>query len=437
MCGISGLWSNTPVELPRLREISCTFNKALRNRGPNNSGCFMDENIGLLMCHTRLSILDLSTEGNQPKKSLSSRYTISFNGEIYNHQFLRSICPPSISFRGSSDTETILGLLDCFGIDPTLELLEGMFSLSIWDSSSQSLYLVRDRFGEKPLYWGNINMFDSNTLFFCSDLQPIFALFPFSRSDVDHHSLYLYFKYGFIPNHNSIHKSFSQVQPGTYLTFKRNSLLSDPLITRYWSPQEQVSVNRMHFNGSHRTAVSHLDTLLRNSISSKLISDVPLACFLSGGIDSSLIASIYSNISPSKITTFNASFSDLNDAYFDESPFASTVADELGTNHFQLDLDSSSVIDNIGEILSSFSEPFSDISQIPTYLISEHVSKMGFKVVLSGDGGDELFGGYRRHIFAYLYLSFALISFHLFLRCCHISHFLSLSTDLPKIHLSL
>ena len=163
MCGIAGLWSNSFADHFKLKNISDLFIESLSHRGPNDNGSYIDNSIGLMLCHTRLSILDLSSHGHQPKQSQSKRYTISFNGEIYNHGFLRSICPPSTVFRGSSDTETILALLDCFGFVATLELLEGMFALCIWDSISETLYLARDRFGEKPLYWGNISLFDTKT----------------------------------------------------------------------------------------------------------------------------------------------------------------------------------------------------------------------------------------------------------------------------------
>jgi len=411
MCGIAGIWCNTPVDNSKLKNVSSSFTQALRHRGPDNYGSYIDDNLGLLLCHTRLSILDLSSEGNQPKQSISNRYTISFNGEIYNHLFLRSICPQTTVFRGTSDTETILALLDCFGFSQTIQLLEGMFAISIWDSISQTLYLARDRFGEKPLYWGNISLFDTKTLCFSSDLEPIFSIIPFLRSDLDYTTLHTYFKYGFIPNEMSIHKSFSQVPPGSFLTFKRESFIGEPLVTTYWSPEDQLSNERMRFDGSFNNAVNHLDFLITESVSSKLISDVPLACFLSGGIDSSLLACIYSNISGKQITTLNVSFPDLQDKYFDESTYASIVADSLGANHIQLNCSSTSVINNVTRILSSYSEPFSDLSQLPTYLISEHASNLGFKVVLSGDGGDELFGGYNRHVFANYYQKFGLKHF--------------------------
>ena len=386
MCGIAGYISNT-----RLSEnvIDKMISK-LEHRGPDSSGIWRDESTNLVFGHKRLSILDLSSAGHQPMQSKSGRYVITYNGEIYNHLALRNELMkirPNIIFRGTSDTETLLNCLDEFGLRESIHRFEGMFAMCILDRQLKKLYLVRDRFGEKPLYFQSSN----NFLIFASEINAL-KQNPHFDETISFDALDYYFRKGFTPPSKSILKNVHKVLPGHYYEFDLDDLKIKE--NQYWSASIQSEKNNSKFSGSFDDATNQLESLLCKSIQDKLISDVPLGIFLSGGLDSSVITAITCKKIKQDISTFSIG---LIDHKWDESKFARNISKELGSNHHELSINERDIIDLIPNISKIYHEPISDTSQIPTYLVSKF-ARENVTVALSGDGGDELFGGYSRYI---------------------------------------
>lgn len=413
MCGILGLWSPREIKNENFTDIFNSMSKRLFHRGPDHSGKWHDNNFGINFAHQRLSILELSMSGNQPMKSQSGRYVITFNGEIYNHLELRQILEDkkliTKDWISKSDTETILACIEAYGIEEAVKKFVGMFAFAIWDREFKELYLVRDRFGEKPLFWGLLNSkinFKNNSiftsdlpiLFFASELSVLKEL-PGLNLEIDPKSQAAFLNYGYLPEPLSIYKNIYKLPANTIYKFNSDSRgffgNIEPQKIKYWN-----FINLLNEKyDSKEEAISNLEYGLERSIKNQSISDVPIGVFLSGGIDSSLITSIFQEQNSRPIKSFSIGFNDsgFGENHFDESLYSNSIAKFLGTDHTQIQLNPEELINIIPNITNIYSEPFADPSQLPTYILSKITRESGVKVALSGDGGDELFGGYNRH----------------------------------------
>lgn len=390
MCGIAGFLNKEITSDQIHKEISSMI-KGINHRGPDRNGYWIDDRSKLVLANTRLAIQDLSENGHQPMHSKSGRYLIVFNGEIYNFKKLKLEYLNNINSLGSSDTEVFLDLIDKFGLIESLKFLEGMFAFALWDTYEQNLTLGRDRIGEKPLYFG----YSSNKFIFSSELKGIKKLSFFNNS-IDFESINLFLKYSFIPAPNSIYKDIFKLEPGKLAIFnpKTNSFY----LKRYW---DGIKNNKEIKEDENLNYTDQLEKILIEEISNQLISDAPIGTFLSGGIDSSLVTAIAQSVSDKKINTFTIGFEDKN---FNEASEAKKISKILGTNHNEHYINNKEIMNSLEDMNKIYDEPFSDSSQIPTYLVSKNASKE-VKVILSGDGGDELFGGYNRHVLTNNYYS--------------------------------
>ncbi|MFK5949811.1 MAG: asparagine synthase (glutamine-hydrolyzing) [Methylococcales bacterium] len=393
MCGIAGY-----IDLHRRvkdpEEVLSTMNDALVYRGPDGQGIWTDENFPVYLAHRRLSILDLSSEGKQPMVSRSKRYVITYNGEVYNFQSIRAELEKiGTSFRGHSDTEIILGAIEAWGINSAVTRFIGMFAFSLWDSYECKLYLVRDRLGIKPLYYGEIE----GSFVFSSELKSI-RTFPGFVQSINRDSIALLLRYGYIPAPHSIYEGFVKLMPGHILSIRisdNNKLIYQDNV--YWSAKtvaEQGSENLIV--DSKINLVDQLDALLSDSVNLRMLADVPIGAFLSGGIDSSTTTALMQAQSSNPIKTFSIGF---HDDFYDEAKYAKQIAQHLGTDHTELYVTPEQAMAVIPKLPELYDEPFADQSQIPTYLVSE-LARKHVTVSLSGDGGDELFYGYSRYLFA-------------------------------------
>jgi asparagine synthase (glutamine-hydrolysing) len=360
---------------------------SLQHRGPDDFGAWVDAASGIALGHRRLSILDLSPLGHQPMLSASGRYALSFNGEIYNFRALRGKLEAlGHTFRGHSDTEVMLACFSRWGVHQAVKLFTGMFAFALWDREARLLHLARDRFGEKPLYYGWMG----RTLLFASELKALRA-HPDFKGDIDRDALSLYFRYGYIPAPYSIYRGISKILPGTVLTLAPETG-SPPTVTPYWSLRavaEQGNANP--FTGTESEAVARLDELLRDAVKLQMEADVPLGAFLSGGVDSSTIVALMQAQSAEPVRTFSIGF---HEAAYDEAPYAKAVAKHLGTAHTELYVTPEEAMAVIPRIPTLYDEPFADPSQIPTFLVAQ-LARRDVTVSLSGDAGDELFAGYN------------------------------------------
>jgi len=392
MCGFAGLLSRSTLsgDIDRLLE---EMGLAIQHRGPDSSGVWADAAAGIGFSHRRLSIMDVSSHGAQPMRSVSGRYTIAFNGEIYNHLELRNKLANEqhvFNWAGHSDTETLLACFEVYGIEATLSLLHGMFAIALWDREQAQLTLVRDRLGEKPLYYGWIG----DEFLFGSELRALKAA-PGFESPVDPLALSLFLQYGYVPAPLSIYSRVFKLMPGHFLQVSRAN--PEPLSRAYWSVDEVVDKGlKTPFQGSPEEAVTALEGKLKAVIGRQMLSDVPLGAFLSGGVDSSLIVALMQAQSSEKIKTFSIGF---EDARFNEAPYAKEVAQHIGTEHEELYVSAQQALDVVPMLPDIWDEPFADPSQIPTYLVSK-LARGRVTVSLSGDGGDELFCGYNRYLVA-------------------------------------
>ncbi|MBO8221407.1 asparagine synthase (glutamine-hydrolyzing) [Prochlorococcus marinus] len=409
MCGIAGIWDfNNGTSGDLLAKEVNDMAKNIKSRGPDSSGCWIDEKIGIALSHRRLAIQDLSKNGNQPFLSQSGRYVIVFNGEIYNHKLLRKdlskYSTGNFFWKGNSDTETLLACIETWGLNSALDRFAGMFSFALWDRKKRSIYLVRDRFGEKPLYYGlkKFNNRSRKSFLFASDLSAFRALKNY-QININQAAFESFINQGFISAPLTIEDDINQLSPGHYLEINYENIERlefrsiNPI--KWWDPLK-ISQNRSELNlNNDDFAIKEVNNSLLRSVEEKKISDVPIGVFLSSGIDSSLICSLLMHSSKEPINSFTISFPDNNqgEVGFDEGPAAKLIASYLGTNHNEVALSSSDLIKLIPSLSSIYTEPFADSSQIPTYLVCREASKNGLKVVLSGDGADELFGGYNRH----------------------------------------
>ena len=389
MCGIAGAISR---ETGDLRALVADMIRRIRYRGPDDTGIWSDEPAGMAFGHARLSIHDLSSAGHQPMVSSSGRYVATYNGEIYNFVELRDeLQSYGRTFRGHSDTDVLLEAVEHWGFEASLARLNGMFACALWDRQARDLILVRDRLGEKPLYYG----WSGKVLMFASELKA-FKACPRFGAEVDRQALSLLLRHNCIPAPYSIYRDVAKLPPATYVRFSADEFSSGqwPRPVCYWSLGKQVEEGIADpFTGSEEEAVGALDRLLRKAVRLRMASDVPLGAFLSGGIDSSTVVALMQTESPTPVRTFTIGF---HEAEYNEAGFAKQVADHLQTDHTELYVTPEQALAVIPNLASLYDEPFADSSQIPTFLLSEMAGRH-VTVALSGDGGDELFGGYNRY----------------------------------------
>ena len=396
MCGINGFYSLSSFSS---NDVIIKMNSAISHRGPDTNGFWSDKKSGIVLGHQRLSIIDLSDAGNQPMKSNSSRYILTYNGEVYNHLEIRKELEkinPSIKWRGNSDTETLLEAIDFWGIEITLKKIQGMFAFGLWDQKKRCLILARDRIGEKPLYYGWQGEGNKKSFLFGSELKAL-KVHPEFNGKINRDAIALQLRHNYIPAPYSIYEDIYKLQPGHYLKFKESDLTKNllPNPKTYWSFTETVfSGNNNQLTISESHIQEDLEKYLQSSVRKQMISDVPLGAFLSGGIDSSTIVALMQSQSTNPIKTFTIGF---NEDEYSEAKYAKKIAKHLGTDHTELYISSKEAIEVIPKLPIIYDEPFSDSSQIPTFLISQ-LAKKDVTVALSGDGGDELFCGYNRYV---------------------------------------
>lgn len=397
MCGIAGYvggaWLTSAESVDQRLTVMAD---ALTPRGPDGAGYWSDPEQAVALAHRRLAIIELSENGRQPMVSASGRYVISFNGEVYNHLDLREQLSiggsNQITWRGRSDTETLITGIETWGLKKTLRKSIGMYAFALWDRAERALYLVRDRIGEKPLYYG----YQQGVFLFSSELKALKA-HPAFEGKIDRNAITLQLRHSYIPTPYSIYKGIRKLPPGTFIKLHvRNGRLSgsEPEPVSYWSFRDAISNGRANpFNGSDSDAVGTLDSLLSDAIRQQMVADVPLGAFLSGGVDSSTIVALMQAHSPRPAKTFTIGF---NEDGYNEAVYAKAVAAHLGTEHTELYVSPQQALDVIPRLPMLYDEPFSDSSQIPTFLISK-LTRQHVTVSLSGDAGDELFGGYNRY----------------------------------------
>jgi asparagine synthase (glutamine-hydrolysing) len=389
MCGFAGFINfNTNSTNEELKASVIKMNKLIQYRGPDDRGEWIDETQGVALGHRRLSIIDLSKEGHQPMSSSSGRYVIVYNGEVYNFEKIRSeFNNDDLYFRGHSDTEVILACIEKYGLNVSLKLFNGMFSFALWDRREKKLFLVRDRLGIKPLYYSISN----NSLIFSSELKPIMESGKVKK-EIDKESLAQYFKYNRVPAPKTIFENVNKLKPGCILEFSLENKKQS--ITSYWEAKDVFKCGiEQPFLGNNTQALSELKKIIDDAVGMRMIADVPLGAFLSGGIDSSLVAATMQKLSKQPIQSFSIGF---KENQFNEAEHARRVATHLGTNHTEMFVGEREALDIIPSIPTIWDEPFADSSQIPTFLVS-NMTKQHVTVALSGDGGDELFGGYERY----------------------------------------
>ena len=390
MCGIAGYWS------PK-RRASTTLLAAMTDRiayrGPDDRGAWVDAEAGIALGHRRLAIIDLSPAGHQPMLSASGRYVLSYNGEIYNHRELRAeleTAGAAPAWRGHSDTEVMVAGFDHWGITGTLERLNGMFAFVLWDRARRTLLLARDRMGEKPLYYGR----HSDSFLFGSELKAITA-HPDFVGELDRDALAAFLRYNYVPAPHSIWRGIAKLPPAHYVEISDGGRTIGAPVP-YWDFSAVAVAGATDPLPGGPELLDELERLLKDSVLRRMGADVALGAFLSGGVDSTLIVALMQAQSTRKVKTFTIGFAD---QAYDESPFANAVAAHLGTDHQALRVDPADALALVPELPRIWDEPFSDSSQIPTHLVSR-LARGQVKVALSGDGGDELFGGYNRYVLA-------------------------------------
>lgn len=381
MCGIAGFLNIGEVDVQSILD-------RLAHRGPDGSGAVSIGPRSQLL-HTRLSIIDLSEAGSQPMRDARTGNVIVFNGEIYNFQRLRARLESeggAPAWRGHSDTEVLLACIEAWGLDRAVRELIGMFAFALWDEREQTLSLVRDRAGVKPLHYS----LNGNRLLFASELKAL-TVHPAFDCSVDSDAAALYARYRYVPAPWSIYRHAKKLMPGHILTVTRSG---ETEVRPYWNAAEVAErCAAKRFEGSHREAVDALEELLADSVALRMIADVPLGVFLSGGVDSSLIAALMKRNASAAIHTFTIGF---EDPRLNEAPYGRAVAQHLGSKHEELTVSSAEALALLPEMPLIYDEPFADSSALPTYLVSRLARRFA-TVALSGDGGDELFAGYHHH----------------------------------------
>jgi asparagine synthase (glutamine-hydrolysing) len=391
MCGLTGFVYDQGGESESLKSSVIRMTDRLGHRGPDDTGVWTDEKAGVAFGHKRLAIIDASPAGHQPMLSPSGRYVLTFNGEIYNHQELRrelDLASDPCSWNGRSDTESLLAAIDTWGLKVTLEKLNGMFAFALWDRHELNLYLVRDRFGEKPLYYGRVK----TGFIFGSELKAITA-HPDWLGSIDRDALALFMRYGYVPAPHSVYKGIKKLPPAHLVVVSnQGQTVSEPV--SFWSLANAASEGVMNRGEFLPDLVDELDLLLRDAVKLRMLSDVPVGAFLSGGYDSTLIVAQMQAQSSRPVRTFSIGN---EQAELDEARHAAAVATLLGTDHTDLYITPKDALSIIPRLPYIYDEPFADSSQIPTFLVSQ-LARSKVMVALSGDGGDELFAGYNRHV---------------------------------------
>jgi asparagine synthase (glutamine-hydrolysing) len=386
MCGIAGLWDPARRGGDLARSVRA-MTEVMAHRGPDGSGYWHDDETGVALGHRRLSVVDLSPAGHQPMVSADGRWVITYNGEIYNAADLRpELEALGARFRGHSDTEVMLEAFAHWGIEATLPRLIGMFAFALWDTRSRTLYLIRDRLGIKPLYWGRFG----GLLLFGSELKAL-RVHGGWTPEIDRGSVASYMRHNYVPGPWSIYRNVSKLQPGCIAVFRVDR---EPEVRRYWSLEDIVRsgiANRSQMDEVQ--AADALEALLSDAVRRRMVADVSLGAFLSGGIDSSTVVALMQANASQPVRTFSIGF---HEQGYDEAKHAKAVAAHLRTDHTELYVEPQHARDVIPHLTDIFDEPFADSSQIPTYLVSE-MTRRHVTVALSGDGGDELFAGYVRY----------------------------------------
>lgn len=398
MCGIAGIflvpWRCSPTALDALPAMLDT----LRHRGPDGAGLWSDRVAGIGLGHRRLAIVDLHDTGRQPMHGMAGNLVTSFNGEIYNFRELRAdLAARGFTFRGSGDTEVMLAAFECFGIEASLRRFEGMFAIALWDGASRELHLMRDRMGKKPLYIA----LSRGALLFASELRALRA-FPGFEARIDSAAVAALLRYGWIPDHMCIWQGVFKLPPGARLTVSARDLTANRTeylrsrVKPWWSLQESARAVLAPPPRTEGDLVAELHGLLRTAVTQRMVADVPLGALLSGGIDSTTVVALMQAESATPVRTFTIGFAE---AGYDEADFACRVARRLGTEHMTLRISPAEAQSVIPDMPQIWDEPFADESQIPSFLLAR-LARAYVTVALSGDGGDECFGGYRRHIAA-------------------------------------
>ncbi len=391
MCGISGFLSPVAFDPETARATLARMTDSLAHRGPDDAGAWLDADAGIALGHRRLSIVDLSAHGHQPMVSACGRHVMIYNGEIYNFEALREELEragAAPEWRGHSDSEVLLAAFSAWGVERTLARALGMFALALWDRRARVLTLARDRIGEKPLYYGRIG----GVLAFGSELKALRSMPGFERVGIDRDALCLYLRHASVPAPHTIYEGVRKLPPGVYLQFEHAA--HDPAPREYWSLDQVIAAGReTPFDGDTHAAVTHLDRVLRDALAGQMRADVPLGAFLSGGVDSSAIVALMQTQAAQPVQTFTIGF---HESGYDEAGYAKAVARHLGTRHTELYVTPAHALEIVPRLPTIYDEPFADASQIPTFLVAE-MTRRHVTVSLSGDGGDELFGGYPRY----------------------------------------
>jgi asparagine synthase (glutamine-hydrolysing) len=389
MCGLAGFVdcaSDTPAEA--LAAVAGAMAVTLRHRGPDSGGVWTDPAAGVALGFRRLAIIDLTEDGNQPMTSGCGRYMAVFNGEIYNFgELRRQLAAAGHRFRGRSDTEVMLAAFTAWGVEAALTRLNGMFAFAVWDRRERLLQLAVDRAGEKPMYYG----WAGTAFLFGSELKALRA-YPGFRADIDRDALALYLRHKYVPAPWSIYQGVRKLPPATVLTIAADTPGHTPGPVPYWSARSVAEAGADH-GLSPEEATDRLDELLRDAVARRMVADVPLGAFLSGGVDSSIVVALMQAQSSRPVRTFTIGYDDPD---FNEAEDAKAVAGHLGTDHTELYVSPQDCMAVIPHLPRLYDEPFADSSQIAVFLVSE-LARRHVTVSLSGDGGDELFGGYNRY----------------------------------------
>ena len=379
MCGIVGVLGREPVDRHRFQEAV----SVLHHRGPDDRGVWFDDDRGVALGHTRLAVIDLSSAGSQPMCSADGSLVLVYNGELYNYREVRcELEQNGVHLKGDSDTEVLLEAISLWGAEAALEKSDGMFAFGLWDRRAQSLTLARDRMGEKPLYYGMVG----GRFAFASELSAL-RMLPGFAAEIDRDALTLLLRHKYIPAPHTIYTGIRKLPPATTLAAAVGEQLGSP--QPYWSLFDHLTTGELN----DADAIEQLQTLIDRSVAQRVVADVPIGAFLSGGIDSSLVTAAMV-AAGGRVNTFTIGFAE---ADYDESQHARSVADHLGTNHTQLHVSPEMALAVVPDLPRIYDEPFADSSQIPTHLVSK-LARDQVTVALSGDGGDELFGGYNRHL---------------------------------------
>jgi asparagine synthase (glutamine-hydrolysing) len=391
MCGIAGLLRFGGGRSSELEHQARAMAATIAHRGPDDAGVWCAPQAGLALAHLRLAVLDLSPAGHQPMLSASGRYVIVFNGEIYNHLELRQELPSP--WRGHADTETLLAAIEAWGLEAALQRCVGMFALALWDRREHCLQLARDRFGEKPLYWGLSGSGSERALLFGSELAALRA-WPGFDNAIHRPALAQLLRFGAIAAPTSIYAGIQQLLPGHLVSIRAPLAAELPQPRPWWCFSSMLAESLAEPFRDPAAGLEALEVALGTAVQQQSLADVPLGSFLSGGIDSSLITALLQAQSSRPVRTFTIGF---EEAGFNEAPYARAVAAHLGTDHSETIVTAADAQALIPQLPKLYSEPFADASQLPTHLVCREARRSGLTVALSGDGGDELFGGYNRY----------------------------------------